>query len=265
MSQERQAIIVCDAQPHAVTPLRHEFSGDHEIPAHLHPEHQLIYASRGVMTIRANDCTWVVPPQRAVWIPARIPHRVTIHGTVSMRTLYLKPKLMRLSPACCVVNVSPLLRELILHACTFVSLQRRVKVQSHLMDMIIDQLNVVEIAPLQLIHPADSRAARVAEALTRDPGDPRSLKAICESSGASKRTIERLFRIETHMTLGQWRQQLRLVCSLRLLAAGHKITRVASDLGYSTPSSFIAMFRKALGTTPKQYFEMRQTPSSHPG
>jgi AraC-like DNA-binding protein len=90
------------------------------------------------------------------------------------------------------------------------------------------------------------------------------LKTICEASGASKRTIERLFRIETHMTLGQWRQQLRLVCSLRLLAAGHKITRVAGDLGYSTPSSFIAMFRKALGTTPKQYFEVRQTPAVHP-
>jgi AraC-like DNA-binding protein len=115
-------------------------------------------------------------------------------------------------------------------------------------------LKVVEISPLQLVYPSDPRGVRVAEVLSVDPGDPRSLNAICADAGASKRTIERIFLSETHLSLGQWRQQLRLVRSLRLLAAGEKITRVAFDLGYSTPSAFIAMFRKALGTTPRQYF-----------
>ena len=254
MSKKRQEAIVCGGLPDVVTALTHDFAGDHEIPLHLHPEHQLIYASRGVMTVWTDAGTWIVPPLRAVWIPAKTPHRVSIHGAVSMRTLYLKPRLIRFSRSCCVVSVSPLLRELILHACTFRGLRRRVRAHAHLIDMILDQLNVVQIAPLQLVYPTDARALRVAAALDRDPGDARSLAALCKDAGASKRTIERTFEAETHMTLGQWRQQLRLVRSLRLLAAGEKITRVASDLGYSTASAFIAMFRKALGTTPRHYF-----------
>lgn len=250
----RQPVIVCEALPNPVTTLTHEFPSDHEIPQHVHPEHQLIYASRGVMTVSTSVGTWVVPPQRAVWIPAGTPHGITMHGAVSMRTLYVKPRLLRLSRSCCVVNVSPLLRELILHACTFPALRRRVKAQAHLIDTIIDQLKIVEISPLQLIHPTDPRAARIAEALTEDPADPRSLDELCECAGASKRTIERIFQSETKMSLGQWRQQLRLVRSLHLLASGTKITRVALETGYSTPSAFIAMFRKALGTTPRQYF-----------
>ena len=258
MSQKRQGVHVCPALPDPVTTLTHEFAHDHEIPPHIHPEHQLIYASRGVMTVWTTEGTWVVPPLRAVWIPATTPHGITMHGAVSMRTLYFKPRLVRLGRNCCVVNVSPLLRELVLHACTFRALRRRVKAESHLIDAIVDQLKAVEISPLQLIHPTDPRAARIAAALSEHPGDARSLEELCADAGASKRTIERLFQSETNMSLGQWRQQLRLVRSLPLLAAGHKITRVALEAGYSTPSAFIAMFRKALGTTPRQYFGDRR-------
>ena len=256
MSKKRQdeEVIVCPALRDPVTTLTHEFATQHEIPRHVHPEHQLIYASRGVMTVWTSEGTWIVPPQRAVWIPARTPHAITMHGAVSMRTLYVKPNLLQLARNCCVVHVSPLLRELILHACTFPVLRRRAREQAHLIDMILDQLRVVEISPLQLPHPTDPRAARIAEALAKDPGDARPLEDICARAGASRRTIERIFLSETNMSLGRWRQQLRLATSLRLLANGEKITRVAFETGYSTPSAFIAMFRKALGTTPRQYF-----------
>ena len=162
---------------------------------------------------------------------------------------------MRRRPrSCCVVNVPPVLQELILHACTYPSLNRRAKVQAHLIDVIIDQLGTARAIPLQLPSPSDPRAARVAEALQRDPSEPRSLQAVCKKAGASKRTIERIFQSETRLSLGKWRQQLRLLRSLQLLAAGEKITHAALEAGYSTPSAFIAMFRKILGTTPGRYF-----------
>jgi AraC-like DNA-binding protein len=253
----RQEVIACPAQPHPVTTLTYEFSADHEIPVHTHPEHQLIYACRGVMTVWTDAGTWVVPPQRAVWIPTKTPHGITMYGPVSMRTLYLKPRVVQLSRDCRVVNVSPLLRELILHACRFPALRRRVKAEAHLIELIVDQLEIVETSPLHLISPMDPRAARIAEALSDDPSDPRPLADICKLAGASKRTIERLFQSETHMSLGGWRQQLRLLRSLRLLAAGEPITSVALESGYSTPSAFIAMFKKAFGTTPRRYFANR--------
>ena len=153
------------------------------------------------------------------------------------------------------INVSPLLQHLIVHLCTHANLSRRSKVQAHLIDVLIDQLEMVKAVPLQLPTPTDARAARVAEALQSDLGESVSLDWVCKRAGASKRTIERLFRHETRLSLGKWRQQLRLLRSLQLLAAGEKIASAALEAGYSTPSAFIAMFRRTLGTTPRKYFE----------
>ena len=127
--------------------------------------------------------------------------------------------------------------------------------QANLIAVIIDQLGTVRAIPLQLPSPSDPRAERVAEALQRDPSERRSLQAVCKKAGASKRTIERIFQSETRLSLGKWRQQLRLMRSLQLLAAGEKIAYAALEAGYSTPSAFIAMFRKILGTTPGRYFD----------
>ena len=125
-----------------------------------------------------------------------------------------------------------------------------------LIDVLIDQLETVQAVPLQLPSPSDSRAARVAAALQGNPDNSRSLAWACKKAGASKRTIERLFQQETRMSLGKWRQQLRLLRSLQLLAAGEKISHAALEAGYSTPSAFISMFRKTLGVTPRLYFKM---------
>jgi len=256
MSRKRQTVHVCPRLPSAVTALAYDLAHGHIIPEHLHPEDQLVYASHGVMTVRTSAGTWVVPAQRAVWIPARTPHSIQMSGAVSMRTIYLRARLAkRLPRECCVVNVSPLLQHLIVHLCTIGKLNRRSTTQAHLIDVLVDQLETVKAVPLQLPSPRDQRAARVAAALQGNLNGSHSLAWACKQAGASKRTIERLFQRETGISLGKWREQLRLMRSLELLAAGEKISHAALEAGYSTPSAFIAMFRKALGTTPRKYFE----------
>jgi AraC-like DNA-binding protein/mannose-6-phosphate isomerase-like protein (cupin superfamily) len=257
MSRKRQRGIyepLADTRSEVRT-LAREYSPGHVIPLHFHNRHQLVYASCGVMTVHTSGGTWVVPAHRAVWIPAGVPHTITMSGAVAMRTLYLKP---RLSPAlprdCCVLNVSALLKELILRACAFGSLKKRIERQRHLLDLILDEMEEIEMVPLHLPNPSDARALRVARALAAEPGGRRRLREICESAGASKRTVERIFQRELGMTLGKWRQQLRLMQALRFLAGRAKVTHAALEAGYSTPSAFVVMFRKALGTTPTRYF-----------
>jgi AraC-like DNA-binding protein/quercetin dioxygenase-like cupin family protein len=233
----------------------YDFEDGHVIPEHFHPEDQLIFASCGVMTVRTAQGIWVVPPLRAVWIPAGTPHSVAMSGPVSMRTLYFLPKLVGTLPKkCFVMNVSSLLKELILHACKFPKLNKRVPIQRRIAEIIVDQLEAARSIPLQLPHPSDSRAMRIVQALLADPGEQRTLERLCKDCGASKRTIERLFIAETKMTFGKWRQQLRLLHAMQLLASGEKVTGAALDAGYSSPSAFISMFRKQLGTTPTRYF-----------
>lgn len=256
MSKTRQDIHDCPKLPSPVTALSFDFVHGHVITEHHHQEDQLVYACRGVMTVRTKDGTWVVPAQRAVWIPAWTRHSIVMAGNVSMRTLYFRTQLVKHLPRnCCVVNVSPLLQELILHACKIRELNRRSKTHAHLVDFMMDLLQSAKTIPLQLPMPADPRAARVATFLQQDPADSNGLEEACKQAGASKRTIERIFQQQTRLSVGKWRQQLRLMRSLQLLASGEKITHAALEAGYSTPSAFIAMFRKALGTTPRRYFE----------
>src|SRR5580693_6434435 len=134
-----------------IATLTHDYPGGHVIPLHFHDRDQIVYASRGVMTVRTSAGTWVVPTHRAVWIPAAVPHTITMSGVVAMRTLYLKPKLARRLPrGCCVLHVSALLKELILHACALGTLDRKIRWQGHLIHVIVSQLEAVRVVPLQL-------------------------------------------------------------------------------------------------------------------
>ena len=257
MSKKRQTAIFDRLPPGnaSIVTLSHDYAAAQVIPLHFHDRDQLVFASHGVMTVRTNNGAWVVPVHRAVWIPEKIPHTIAMSGNVAMRTLYLKSRLAASLPReCCVINVPALLRELILHACVCGSLRRQIPRQTHLIEVILDQLRVINVAPLQLPLPDDSRAIRVADVLLADPSDRRPLAHLARQSGAGKRTIERLFVDTTGMTFGKWRQQLRLMQAMRLLGGGAKVTYAALEAGYSTPSAFIAAFRKAFATTPTRYF-----------
>jgi AraC-like DNA-binding protein len=258
MSKKRQAAVLFRARGHGsgeLTTLSYDYPNGHAVPEHFHEEDQLVHAVSGVMSVRTRKGMWVVPSQRAVWVPSRVPHAIDMSGAVTMKTLYMTPGLAKGLPrTCCVINVTALLRELVLRACDSHTLDSRIPKQARLIGLILDELDASPSIPLQLPNPRDPRALRVAQMLTADPGDRRSLDELCKIAGASKRTIERVFCSETKLTFGKWRQQLSLLHGLRLLAAGTKVSSAAVDAGYGSASAFISMFRRALGTTPGEYF-----------
>jgi AraC-like DNA-binding protein len=245
-----------DIRSHAL-----ELSSAHTIDKHSHDDwHQLIYASRGVMTVNTATGSWVVPSRRAVWVPAGVEHEIEMSGSVSMRTLYVRSGIaVPLPTECCVVNVSALLRELILRTIEIGMLNRTIKAHKHLIDVILDQFHELPTIPLNLPMPADARALRIAESLRQRPGELASLDQLARNTGASKRTIERLFQLETEMTFGKWRQQLRMLHALRLLAAGETVTSAALEVGYDSTSAFISAFKLTVGTTPGRYYSDTQS------
>jgi AraC-like DNA-binding protein len=209
--------------------------------------HQLICASRGVLTVHAAECSWTVPPHRAVWLPVGLKCTVEMHGETALRILYLRGR-MRLPVS--VVNVSGLMRELVERAVRTGALDAAIPAQKRLAGVIRDEIQVLQSVPLQLPAPRDARARKLAE--LADSGG--SFDRIPEECGASRRTMERLFAGETGMSLGQWLRRHRLMRALRMLGAGEAVKEVAAVLGYGNSSAFIAMFRRETGYTPTEYF-----------
>ena len=184
-------------------------------------------------------------------------------GHVDMRTVYVRPDYQpRTLPTCTVVNVTALLRELIVRIVDFRGAYDARSPHARIVRVFFDEIRAAEQVPLHLPLPSDHRLQRITTALRENPGDQRTLSQWSSVAGGSERTLARLFTAETRMTFGQWRQQARLLRALEALAQGEAVTTVALDLGYDSPSAFIAMFRRALGVSPGRYYDQRASASS---
>ena len=230
--------------------------GERHFPVHRHFRAQLVFASEGVLTVTTAAATWVVPPQQAVWVPAGVDHEVYSAGPLSMLSLYVHPDATDGLPGeCCVTALEPFLRELIVKVADLARRGETEDSYTRLVGVVLDELRGLKAAPLHLPLPRDPRLKSITDSLMAQPGDNRDLTAWGKRAGASARTLARLFRRETGMTFAGWRRRLRLLAAVSRLAAGEPVTTVAYDLGYHSPSAFVAMFRRSLGTPPGRYLK----------
>lgn len=253
------------------TPLRpvrliaRDLGHDALLPPHSHVWHQFLYTATGVVRVATTDTTWVVPPSRAIWIPSGVTHAVTILEEARMRSLYVLPDASALPvDACRVVEVSPLLRELIaeLGSAPTEACGRRERLVS---DLILDELRIAEQLRVGVALPRDKRLSALCAALIDDPASTRTLEAWAPLVGASARTLARLFLDELDTTFAKWRQQMRLAHAAPLVARGWPLSRVAAELGYSSQSAFSAMFRRTFGKSPSSFFGTNESRAGRPG
>lgn len=241
--------------PRPLVALAVEYSSGEILDFHNHTRAQLLYASFGVMTVETHKGIWVVPPFRAVWIPPHMDHKVIPSKHISMRSLYFLPEFCINTPTdCCVVSVTPLFKELILEASRMPRLYPLNGPEERIISVLIDHVQQMDITALNLPIPKDPRLKIIYRQLDENPGDKRTLDEWGNEIGLTRRTLTRLFLNETAMTFGQWKQQIRILKSLTLLAEKEQVTTVALEMGYDNPSAFIAVFKRALGKTPSKYF-----------
>jgi AraC-like DNA-binding protein/mannose-6-phosphate isomerase-like protein (cupin superfamily) len=214
------------AVPRPVVLFAQDYPSGRVLPTHSHTRAQLIYAIAGVMSVTAAGGLWVVPPQRALWVPAGVEHGIRMNGRVAMRSAYLDP-----------------------HAAAGM-LYDEAGAEGRLIAVLLDELRSATAAPFHLPSGRDERLRRVTAAIVQQPEDGRPLAEWAEVAGASERTLARLFLAETGMGFRAWRSQARLLQALVQLNQGQPVTTVALDHGYTSVSAFIAAFHRAFGTTP---------------
>ena len=213
------------------------------------------------MTVTAARGAWVVPPNRALWIPAETEHAIAMSGPVEMRAIYVDRAVAdTIAADCKVIRVTPLLRALMLELVAAPLDYDEGGRLGHVAALFLDEIRRLDQEPLYIPMPADRRLRRVCEALLEDPARPESLAEWSLLAGASSRTLARLFARETGMRFVDWRRQVRLAEALARLARGQGVAVAARAAGYASVSAFAVVFRRLLGTPPREYFERGAEP-----
>ncbi|MBR0855911.1 AraC family transcriptional regulator [Bradyrhizobium liaoningense] len=226
--------------------LRSEFAS----PQHSHPRGQMIGCNRGLVTILTDTGSWLVPAGHAIWLPPYQVHAGQSFGPGAGWSLYVSPDACRALPATPrTVLVPPLLREAVLRAASWPD-DSMDEARQRIAALVISEIADLRSEALGLPIPRDPRMQRIARALLESPADRRGIEEWAAWAGTSSRTLSRRFRQETGLTFVDWRQRVRLMRSLEMLADGAAVTTVALDLGYSSVSGFIALFRRTFGVTP---------------
>lgn len=219
---------------------------------HTHDEHQVAWAPTGVLMVRTDTTAWVLPPTRALWIPAGIRHETLSTSSATMQAVYVRPHLCPISwTTCTPVAAGTLFAELIGYL-SYPDLDPAARVRGEA--VVVDLLRPVTMATIEVTMPNEERAREVAEALRVSPADNRTLEEWGRDVGASDRTLARGFLAGTGLSFGRWRTRLRLSAALADLAGGAPVSTVARAVGYESTSAFVAAFRRETGITPSRYF-----------
>jgi AraC-like DNA-binding protein len=208
---------------------------------------------RGLLSLDIEDGVWIVPAIHAVWLPPDHPHGGRSHGPFHGWSAYVAPEACHDLPhRPCMIRTTGLLKEAVLRASTRPAGEWNQR-HLHVAEVILDEIRSLPVEPLGLPLPKDARLQRIAQAIIADPTDERDLEQWASWAALSSRTLSRRFVIETGFNFTAWRQRARLMRSLEMLAEDRPVQAVALDLGYSTASAFITLFKRTFGETPSTY------------
>jgi len=239
-----------------------DYPSSESVGKHSHLRGQLIFVLSGSMRVETDGGIWITTPGRACWIPGGIEHKVIYTKASRGRAAYIHADYRALLPSrTCVLQLSTLLRELVVSAVDIGWDYDETGPAGRLMQVLIDQISGQVELPVFLPEGKDQRLRRLTSLLYENPGDTRPLEDWSHQVGASARTLSRLFLHETGMTFSAWRQQLCLINALEMMAEGQSVTQVALALGYGSTSSFSSMFARAMGEPPSAYLNRALQPA----
>jgi len=230
------------------------------IDTHMHREAQLVYAAKGTMQVTTPKGRWLVPPDRAVWVPALSEHAIDVLADIEMRTLYFDLAWLRREKRSTslaqefVVRVSPLLHQAILAMFDEHNTPDRTAL---LVKLAMLELHRAEDSATFVPLPHEPRCRRAADIVLSDPTASHEIEALAREVGTSARTLSRLFSSETQLSFKSWCQRARIAAAIEKLStdANVSVKQLASDLGYASVPAFSHAFRQVTGKTPSEFAE----------
>jgi AraC-like DNA-binding protein len=232
------------------------------LDTHMHREAQLVYAARGTMQVTTPKGRWLVPPDRAVWVPALSEHSIDVLADIEMRTLYFDLSWLERERrsdslnAEFVVRVSPLLHQAILALFDGRHDPDRIEL---LVKLAMLELHQAEDSATFIPLPHEPRCRRAADIVLGDPTALHEIGTLAREVGTSARTLSRLFSAETQLSFKSWCQRARIAAAIERLSvdANVSVKQLAADLGYASVPAFSHAFRQVTGKTPTEFAEAK--------
>src|SRR5215467_3065025 len=228
------------------------------IDPHMHRVSQLVYAAAGTMQVTTPKGRWLVPTDRAGWVPAGLGHAIDMLADIEMRTLYFDLAWLKREghgkklTKEFVVRVSPLLHQTILALFDDRNDPERTAL---LVRLAMLELERAEDSATFIPVPQEPRCRRAADIVLSDPTADHDIDTLARAVGTSARTLSRLFAAETQLSFKSWCQRARIAAAIQRLSvdASLSVKQLASDLGYASVPAFSHAFRQVTGKTPKEF------------
>jgi AraC-like DNA-binding protein/quercetin dioxygenase-like cupin family protein len=235
-----------------------EYPRGTRLDTHTHREAQLVYATRGTMQVTTPKGRWLVPPDRAVWVPAHLPHSIDVLADIDMRTLYFDLAWLARGRQNAgltqefVVRVSRLLHETILALFDSRNDSERTTL---LIRLAMLELHQAEDSTTFVPLPQEPRCRRAASIVLDDPTALHEIETLARQVGTSARTLSRLFASETQLSFKRWCQRARIAGAIERLSTDTNVSikQVAGELGYNSLPAFSHAFRQVTGRTPTEF------------
>ncbi len=217
----------------------------------MHREAQLVYATRGTMQVTTPEGRWLVPPDRAVWVPALLEHSIDVLADIEMRTLYFdlawlaREKRSASLEAEFVVRVSPLLHQAILALFDRRNGRERTGL---LVRLAMLELHQAEDSATFIPLPQEPRCRRAADIVLGDPTGSHEIETLAREVGTSARTLSRLFASETQLSFKSWCQRARIAAAIERLSIEANVSVKHSPPNSAMPAC--RRFRTRSGRSP---------------
>jgi len=243
-----------DSLPGRMVATGNDYREHHKVARHRHRRAQFLYAANGIMAVTTDAGRWIVPPERAVWIPAGVHHDVTALTAVGTRSLYVEPDECPSLPLVCrVLGVSALVRQLLLEAVDLPLDPPRGSRGDLILALLVGEIGNAPVLPLDAPFPLDANLAARCRAYIENPSPHDTIEDWARDLSMSRRTFTRKFRAETGLSFAVWCRQACIFAALPRLAKGESITTLAFDFGYESASAFATMFKRVMGVAPSRY------------
>ena len=229
--------------------------GEHKaVEPHAHAQGQLFSLESGLSIVETATGSWLFPARQCGWIPPGHLHSVRSKGRISGWSLYLAPSLCEALPGQpMIVSLSPLLEQMVMRVATWREAAPQEGIRKSFLEVFVNEIAMAPEQPLHLPMPQESRLRRLVDELSQHPDADRPLDVWARQLGMSERSLQREFQRETGITIGQWRQQFRILIALERLSEGMSVTETCFAVGYNNVSAFIKTFKRIVGMTPLEY------------